>query len=409
MGKMIKKLLFLLLLSVASSAAYNTPTLANATRPEIVDVRIGDHDKYTRFVLELSDRVDYQSFMLQSPMRLVIDMQHVNWQKKSGFATPNIGIIEKYRSGLFRPGVTRLVIDVKTAFKVLKFFTLPKEGDKNFRIVIDLAKAKEASLNFKKISKSWKEYVQNLAENEHPTTPPATNLRGKKPLIVIDPGHGGLDPGAIGAKGSYEKRITLEAGKFIKRILERSGKYKVVLTRDKDIFIPLRQRYKIAERLKADLFISIHADTFPKKNVRGASVYTLSEKASDKEADALARQENLSDIIAGENLQEYDDTVARILLDLEQRNTMQESAYLANILVMDLKNNVKLLRNPHRFAGFAVLKSPSVPSILIEMGFLSNAKEEKLLQTDQFRRNFAQGLLQSLNRYFDRQQKLATN
>ncbi|MCW8863187.1 MAG: N-acetylmuramoyl-L-alanine amidase, partial [Rhodospirillales bacterium] len=228
-------------------------------------------------------------------------------------------------------------------------------------------------------------------------------------VIVIDPGHGGVDPGAIGVSGIYEKNITLSVAREIKKSLESTGRYKVVLTRDRDIFIRLRDRFEIARKAGADLFLSIHADTIRDRNIRGASVYTLSEKASDKEAAALAEQENKADLIAGVDLSHEDPVLANILIDLTQRETMNQSSHLAEMLVDEMGKSVRLLRNAHRFAGFAVLKAPDVPSVLIELGFLSNRHDERLLRDSRHRVRVAGAIGRSIDQFFTRVEQAERN
>ena len=233
-------------------------------------------------------------------------------------------------------------------------------------------------------------------------TKPASLVASKKRTIVIDPGHGGVDPGAIGVSGIYEKHITLAAARDLKEHLERTGRFKVYLTRDRDVFIRLRGRIEIARERKADLFLSVHADTIRNRKIRGLSVYTLSEKASDKEAGELADRENKSDLIAGIDLSHESEEVTNILIDLAQRETMNQSARLASLLVDELKSRVKVLRNPHRFAGFAVLKAPDVPSVLIEMGFLSNRDDESALRSKSHRRKVAHSIAAAVDAYFQK-------
>ena len=221
----------------------------------------------------------------------------------------------------------------------------------------------------------------------------------KIPVIVIDPGHGGIDPGSTSGR-IFEKHITLAAAREMKKYLESLGRYKVFLTRTKDMFIRLRKRRTIARNYKADLFVSLHADAIRNKNIRGLSIYTLSEKASDREAAYLAEQENKSDLIAGIDLSNESKEVANILIDLAQRETMNESSRLAYELVKYIRKFSRTLSNAHRFAGFAVLKSPDVPSILIEMGFLSNRRDEKVLSNPASRAKLARVIGDAIDFYF---------
>jgi len=225
----------------------------------------------------------------------------------------------------------------------------------------------------------------------------------RKKIIVIDAGHGGNDPGALGAGRLKEKNITLAASRELKRQLEKTGKFKVYLTRDNDRYIKLYKRVAIARMRKADLFLSLHADSIDKPNVRGASIYTLSDKASDKQTAKLAARENQSDLIAGVDLTHEDKDVANILLDLAMRDTMNQSKFFANTVVDQMRRNgVRILERPHRYAGFAVLKAPDVPSVLFEMGFMSNRSEARLLNTTEYRQKIASALVDSIKAYFEK-------
>lgn len=243
-----------------------------------------------------------------------------------------------------------------------------------------------------------------IARAAAPSAPSAqAPRRMDRPVIVLDPGHGGVDPGAIGIGGTHEKDITLAMAREIRRQLEATGKYRVFLTRDQDVFIRLRDRIAIARQQSADLFISIHADSMGNRETRGASIYTLSENASDSEAAALAARENRADIIAGVDLSRESRDVTSILIDLAQRETSNHSISLARSLVQEMGREVQLLPvNPHRFAGFAVLRAPDVPSALIELGYLSNAQDEGQLNKPQYRQRVASGIVRSIDAYFAR-------
>ncbi len=367
-------------------------------------IRIGIHGNHTRLVIETSKPIAYSAFILSNPDRLVIDLPAVNWRAgriKDG------GLITGLRFGLFKAGISRIVIDAKQSIKIIKHFRLAPSGSNAHRLVFDIS-ADFSNLNYKKIiSYDWQKYI---SQKKLPTIIKKISIKNstksQKITIVIDPGHGGPDPGAIGIGGSYEKKITLAVAKVVKKKLEKTGRYNVILTRNQDIYIPLRKRYGKAEKHQAQLFISLHADKIGRSNVRGASVYTLSEKASDKEAAALARKENKADIIVGEDLSIYDENVAHILLDIQQRSTMQESAYFAEMMVSELGSKITLLRNTHRFAGFAVLKSPTIPSVLVELGYLSNRKDEKLLSNSKHHLKIAAAILKACDRFFKRKKHL---
>lgn len=233
-----------------------------------------------------------------------------------------------------------------------------------------------------------------LAAPRKPTVPPVR-------IIVLDPGHGGVDPGAIGNGGTYEKDVTLPMAFQVARALEETKRYKVHLTRTDDEFVALHERVARARADNADLFLSIHADALPDEELRGATVFTLSEQASDAEAAAIAASENKADLVAGIDLSRHSPEVSDILFDLARRQTNNLSIRLARELVMELGQRVPMLNNSHRSAGFAVLKAPDVPSALVEVGCISNRQEERALQMASFQRTIAGGLVHAVNDYFD--------
>jgi N-acetylmuramoyl-L-alanine amidase len=220
------------------------------------------------------------------------------------------------------------------------------------------------------------------------------------PTVVIDPGHGGIDPGAIGANGVYEKDIVLATAAEFARELASSGRYRVMLTRRSDEFLPLRERVVRARAWKADLFVSIHADALPDAELRGLSVFTQSSTASDREAAALAKSENRADLVAGSNLSQQPDEVWNILLDLTRRETGNLSAAVAHKITTELGRDVVLRSGAQRSADFAVLTAPDVPSVLVELGCLSNATEERLLQQRAYQQKLARGLVRAIEAYF---------
>jgi N-acetylmuramoyl-L-alanine amidase len=238
-----------------------------------------------------------------------------------------------------------------------------------------------------------------------PAKPPLPE-DNRKPVIVLDAGHGGKDPGATGANGTMEKDITLRMARELKRLLEASGRYKVVLTRSDDTLLPLRRRFDIARLAGADLFISLHADHNDNTHLRGASVYTLSENASDAEAAALAARENKEDLISGVDLSNQSAVVTSILIDLAQRETKNRSARFASLLTEEMANQTLVLRESHRFAGFAVLKAPDVPSVLIELGYLSNENDEAALRSARHRTRIGKAIEEAIDHYFEWQRTI---
>jgi N-acetylmuramoyl-L-alanine amidase len=231
--------------------------------------------------------------------------------------------------------------------------------------------------------------------------PGSAAARGGKRLIILDPGHGGIDPGTHGQSGLLEKDLVLSVAKTLRKALESTGRYRVQLTRDTDVFIPLRERVNIARAAHGDLFVSLHADSNDHRDIRGASVYTLSEDASDREAATLAEKENMSDIIAGVDLTGENSPVASILIDLAQRDTMNRSVRFAETVVGTLPAATSLLAlSPHRSAGFAVLKGPDIPAVLIELGYLTNVKDESEMATEAWRNRVARALSSAIDTHF---------
>jgi N-acetylmuramoyl-L-alanine amidase len=232
--------------------------------------------------------------------------------------------------------------------------------------------------------------------------PPAVRPRAVrgKPVIAIDPGHGGIDPGAISVAGVYEKAITLQVARALRDQIQATGRYRVVLTRDGDEFVRLRDRVALARAEGADLFVSLHADSLGQANVSGMSIYTLSDTASDREAEMLAARENRADALGGLDLVAESDEVVGILIDLAQRDTMNQSRRVANLLVEEMGRQIRLLPRPHRSAGFAVLTAPDVPSVLIELGYLSNPRDAKLLTQSEHQIRLARSIVRGIDGYF---------
>ncbi len=381
--------------------------------PLVKSVRVGQHADYTRFVMEVSDKVDFNITTLADPYRVVVDFPEMGWQMPKGYHPRMYGALSGFRYGLFRSGTSRIVLDAKSPVKIKKTLMLSPRGKvKNWRFVMDVVPTSRA--NFMALMKpaTYPEQKKQVAQSSKAApvqqarvpvvVPPSKPKKRSKHVIVIDAGHGGVDPGAKGVSGAYEKHITLAIARQLRDSLNKTGRFKVILTRDRDVFIPLRERTAIARRAGADLFMSLHADTFRDKSVRGASVYTLSERASDKEAQALAERENKADLIAGVDLSSTSNDLSFILLDMAQRDTTNQSSRFAETLVKDLSRSNKVLRNPHRFAGFAVLKAPDVPSVLIELGFLSNKYDERSLRSKKHRAKLAEAIKTAINRYFNR-------
>ncbi|MCB2090019.1 MAG: N-acetylmuramoyl-L-alanine amidase [Alphaproteobacteria bacterium] len=367
-----------------------------AASPEISAVRFGGDDNKTRFVLEIKGKSAFRTFSLANPNRIVIDLDEVNWNIGPGGAE-GMGLIKNYRYGLYMPGTSRIVLDLKYPVKIANSFVIKGKAGNPDRMVFDFEKISQASFS----SSISAPAVRAQAVNS--TRTPASRPISNKKIIVLDPGHGGHDPGNLGGvkiNGISEKNVTITAARNIKNILEASGRYKVILTRDRDIYVNLRDRPQVAHQNNADLFISIHADSFTQSSVRGATVYTLSENASDREAALLAARENKSDVIAGVNLGDETDMVQNILIDLVKQETMNLSNRFAGELDSELKKAVTMRKRSLRSAGFVVLKGIDVPSVLIEMGYLTNSTDAKLLMQKETHDKIGRAILNATDRYF---------
>jgi N-acetylmuramoyl-L-alanine amidase len=382
----------------------------NAHALEVQDVRFGVYEEKIRLVLDLDEVVDFRTFALSSPYRIVVDLPQFTW-KAGQTKKPDDAKINDIRQGKLNHDISRIVLDMQRPVMIENAFLLPSKDRKTNRIVVDykfvdqnvFAQHKgtiHGTLNTSPTEAS-------LTSGEIPKPPPNTkrpaqNKIADKPLIVIDPGHGGQDPGAHSRSKIYEKHIVLALSKELKRQLLNTGRYRVLLTRETDIYIRLKDRVKFARKHSADLFVSIHADSIHKPNVRGTSVYTISKKSSDAQTAKLAEKENQSDIMAGLDLSIDDEQVAFILGDFLMNDTMNQSKFFANTLVSKLKKNgIYTLENPHRYAGFAVLKAPDIPSVLIEAGFMSNTKEANLLNQKSHRAKIASAIVKGINAHFD--------
>lgn len=378
--------------------------LASAQATVITAIRTGENAATTRVVLDLSAKPEWNLFLLEDPFRIVVDLADTGWALE-GRPDPPRGLVRDLRFGQFRANTGRLVMDADQPVVAHRVFALPPQAGQQWRLVIDLRAADDAAFaaaRKESAAAKPKEEVQQAAFWPSGVPPLPPRRPGAARVVVIDPGHGGVDPGAIGAGGTQEKEIVLRVGLALREALRARGGYRVIMTRDGDRFVRLSDRVRIARRANADLFISLHADAAAGRTARGAGVYTLSEKSSDREAAALARRENRSDIIAGVDLSDEADDVTSILIDLAQRETMNQSATLAQTVIVELGERVTMRTNPHRFAGFRVLKAPDVPSVLVEIGFLTNRQEEAQLNSARTRRQIAEGLAAAIDAYFRR-------
>lgn len=363
---------------------------------QVFDVRIGVDPQRTRFVVELSGSTEPSIFGLPDPYRVVIDLPEASFALPADKSDAGGGVIDRMRYGQFKPGTGRLVLDLAGPAKIAREFLLPPEGDGPWRLVLDL------------VPTDREDFIVAMRPTAAPPQPGVPLRTGPEAgaddedVIVLDPAHGGIDPGGSSPSGIREKALALDYAKEIKRQLEKTGKYTVILTRDRDVFLPLRERVRVARAANADLFLSVHFNANKSRQVRGFSVYTLSETASDQEAADLAERENKSDIIGGVDLDQYSPDVASILIDFAQSKTNEQSvAFARDSLVKEVGKASKLLPRPWRSAGFAVLKAPDVPSVLVEMGYLTNRKEEKLLLDSSYRKQLSSSIVRAIERYFE--------
>ena len=365
---------------------------ANAV-PEVTAVRVGEQAPGTRVVLDLTEPVDYRLFTLENPHRVVLDLPELAWSAAEAEVGP--GVVTRLRHGLFRPGTSRVVLDLLQAVKVQDAFLLPPNAEHGYRLVVDMEPMPGASAGVPLASVAPEPIrTASLAPSLPVVRPP------EKPVVVIDAGHGGIDTGAIGEDTrTLEKDITLDFARAFARKLQAVPGYDSYLTRDEDIYLSLTRRVELARQHGADLFISLHADSLNQPDISGATVYTLSDRASDRLAAALAKRENLSNEIMGIEASVEPEEVTDILLDLTRRETQSFSISLADQVVASFEGQISLINNPHRYAGFMVLRAPDIPSILLEIGFLSNPEDEKRMLDPVWRDKLVGRLVDAVTRY----------
>src|SRR5512143_864137 len=371
--------------------------------------RLWPSSDYTRITLEAPQPVSHKYFMLSNPDRLVIDLEGVEagaaLDALAGQLTPDDPYISAIRVGMNRPGVMRLVLNLKTAVKPSVFLLQPL-GQYGHRLVVDLypAEAGDAAAATPPAA------PQPSAAEQATPVKPAGPQYARLITVAIDAGHGGEDPGASGANGSHEKDITLALAKKLKQKIDAQENMRGVLIRDGDYFVPLGQRVVKARALKADLFVSIHADAWIKPDARGSSVFALSENGASSSAAAwMARRENDADLIGGINLASADKHLARVLLDLSTTAQINDSLKLGNSVLRELERVNRLHKPNVEQAGFAVLKAPDIPSILVETAFISNPEEEARLRDEAYQEQMARALLIGIKRYFAKNPPLRRN
>ncbi len=397
---LISKIVIFILLAAGLTLPAHS---ANQNQNQItLNAQIGGDTHKTRFVAFLSKKVEYRLFSIADPYRIVVDLPEVDVQVP---AAKERGLVLSSRAGLLSQGKSRIVIDLVEPALVEKSEILPPENGLPARLVIELVKSTHKA--FLAVSKAPPPVEPQTAKKAEPQKDPAD----KRPLLVIDPGHGGVDNGAHGrVTATPEKNVTFEFCLQLKEKLEATKRYRIIMTRTIDVFVPLDDRAEMASSQKADLLISIHADALDAKKlgvkslqeVRGGTIYTLSDEASDEQAKALAQRENKADAQAGvvsARAEAVSAEIGNILSDLESRSKKNRSLAFANYLTAHLKNKFRFNTRPHRSANLRVLKAVGVPAVLIELGYLSNDDDEKLLISKEWRASTAQLVADAVNTF----------
>lgn len=362
--------------------------------PVATDAKLEQSGDTVRLTMALSRPVEVSASVIAGPDRVVIEMPSTNFQVQPAAVRRSAGFIGAFRFGLFTADKARIIIDLTQPAIVVRAESRPVRGGFG-ELVIELRRATRAEF----------QAAVAATSSRGPDAPAATPVQGKpagetRQTIVIDPGHGGIDPGAVVASIA-EKAVVLAFGVKLKEQLEANGRFRVLMTRDDDRFVPLAERVGIARAAGADLFISIHADSLTQaQEVRGATIYTASERATDAEAARLAAKENQADAVAGLDASEDTQDVAGILMDLAKRETRTFSAVFARNLVEKLGGSVKMHKVPLRSAGFRVLSAPDVPSVLIELGYMSSPKDAELLNSAEWRRQAVTAVATAVEGYF---------
>ncbi|ALK08899.1 N-acetylmuramoyl-L-alanine amidase [Blastochloris viridis] len=384
----------------AGNPVKDDATKAKAQSAVAVDVRFAGDLARSRMILDLSTKVEMRVFTLADPYRVVVDIPGLEFRLPSEGGRDGRGLITDFRYGNVSPGKARIVLEVREPVAVDKAFVLEAIDDQPARLVVDLVRTDRATfLRSAETQTPARAEAAALAVKPEPVPPGA---KGQLPVVVIDPGHGGIDSGAAArGSGETEKTIVLDVALMLRERLEAGGRVRVVMTRTEDVFVPLGERVRIARRSEAVLFLSIHADSLRVRDglASGASVYTLSEKASDAEAERLAESENKADLIAGVDLGEEPADVADILIDLVQRETKSFSIHFARTLVKELRPTARMHRTPLKSAGFKVLKAPDVPSVLLELGFLSNREELRQITSQAWRTKVTRAIAEGIEEF----------
>ena len=376
-----------------------------ASLPVASDARVAGDERQSRFILDLDRKVDVHAFVLANPYRVVLDIPQIAFRLPEGSGKTGRGLVRAFRYGMVMPGASRIVMDLNGPAKIDKAYAMEAANGQPARLVVELAASDAETVK--------REARQDTTQGLRPTVvadadpnakipPQDAKHEDSRPVIVLDPGHGGIDNGTMAPTGENEKDLVLAFAKSLRQQIEKSGKYRVMMTRDDDTFIPLAERVKFAREHAAALFVSIHADALPKVegDAQGATIYTLSDRASDIEAEKLAESENKADAIAGIDLTEEPTEVADILIDLTQRETRAFSSRFAKTLMHEMKTVARMHKHPLKSAGFRVLKAHDVPSVLVELGYVSNKGDLHNLVSDNWREKTASSVSAAISAFF---------
>ena len=399
---------------LVAAESQQQPAHTAANFPVASAARLAGDGKHTRFILDIDQAVTFRAVTLADPYRVVVDVPQVNFRLPAGTGSGGRGLVKAFRYGLVMPGGSRIVFDLTGPAKIANSYVVEAANGQPARLVLELEEVDRTAFASSSQPESRPELRPAIAESPPAAAPSAPTPDAPqqkadgRPVVVIDPGHGGIDNGTQ-SSGESEKNLVLAFGLALRDKLEKAGKYRVVMTRDDDTFIPLGDRTKIARNLKAALFVSIHADALPRTegDAQGATIYTLSDKASDAEAQRLADAENRADAIAGFNLAEEPTDVADILIDLTQRETRTFSNRFARLLMTEMKQTVRMHKHPLKSAGFRVLNAPDVPSVLVEIGYVSNKGDLEHLVSEGWRSRAVGSMAQAIDGFLTKRMATA--
>jgi N-acetylmuramoyl-L-alanine amidase len=353
----------------------------------------------TRFFIDFDQSLSFKTTYMDKPNRIIIDLDESVFNLGEENKLEPRGLISAVQFGRISQGRSRIVLTLAAPVEIIKSSLKKRLDEESYRFLLDMDSTDEATFaNLLQQQKAKSQSTGNLAVKGDRVAP--VQKKDGRFTIVIDPGHGGIDGGAVGRNGAQEKDIVFAFSKVVRDKLSSAGPFDVLMTREEDKFMSLRDRLEFSRRSKADLFISIHADSLRQRFVRGSTIYTLSKKASDQLSAKLAETENSADLVGGLAVEEEVEAVADILVDLTTSETKRFSRRFSSILVKNLGSEIRLIKNPQRSAAFGVLKAPEVPSVLLELGYLSNVEDERLLQSPEFKAKAAQAIANSVLDFF---------